>query len=160
MYNLEIHSSLTINHFSKHSVTSAMDMNTTTYQYLLSTLDNHEDDNDRTAKMTYVLIMSCVFILGLFGNTLILVVMCNQKFDKTSTSLYLSVLAVSDTSVLLSGPLITNISLHLFDLDLRKVHISLCWIFKFFIFWGRLFSSWCLVAITVERMLVVLKPHK
>ena len=108
----------------------------------------------------FVVIQVLIVTLGFLGNMLILVVMCNKKFHRSSTSIYLSVLAISDTLMLLAGPIVADIIPFWFGIDLRNLHISLCCIFKFLIFWTRHLSSWCLVSITVERMIAVLKPHK
>ena len=116
-------------------------------------LKNVSDKNVGTLRSIYITLMSTVVSFGFVGNTLILVVMCNKAFNKTSTSVYLSVLAVSDSLMLFSGPLTvnvfrTNMSL---KIDLRTVHQSACWILKFLIYWARYLSSFCLVSITVER---------
>ena len=110
----------------------------------------------------YVTLTIIIVSFGFVGNALILIVMCNKAFNKTSTSVYLSALAVSDSLMLFAGPLSvnvfrTNMSL---KIDLRTIHLSICWILKILIYWARYFSSFCLASITVERLIVILKPHK
>ena len=139
-------------------------MNTTDGIWNLSsrTFVNVSDKNVGTIRSIYVTLMMTIVSFGFVGNALILVVMCNKSFSKTSTSVYLSVLAVSDSLMLFAGPLAVNVfptDMSL-KIDLRTVHLSTCWILKFLIYWARYFSSFCLASITVERMIVILKPHK
>ena len=113
-------------------------------------------------KIIFLSTTTLIIFSGFLGNTLILVVMCNKKFDKTSTSVYLSVLAVSDSLVLFSESfavlfLSSNLTV---GNDSRTLHISLCLILKFLIYWSRHLSSFCLMSATIERLIAVLKPHK
>ena len=117
---------------------------------------------EMTEKRIYVFTLATVVGIGFLGNALILVVMCSKKFENTSTSIYLNALAVFDTLSLLSGPFVANVlssdvSVHF---DFRTVHLSTCYILKFLIYWSRHLSSVCLVLITVERLIVVIKPHR
>ena len=109
----------------------------------------------------YNIIMPTIILIGFVGNALILVVMCSRKFDKTSTSIYLTVLAVGDSLFLFAGPLMDILpSAFGLDIDLRTIDISACWILKFLIYWARHMSSVCLISITLERLIAVLIPHK
>ena len=117
---------------------------------------------DTTEKRIYVFTLATVVGVGFLGNALILVAMCSKKFENTSTSIYLNALAVFDTLSLLSGPLAANVlpsdvSVHF---DFRTVHLSSCYILRFLLYWSRHVSSVCLVSITVERLIVVIKPHR
>ena len=94
---------------------------------------------DMTEKRIYVFTLATIVTIGFLGKALVLVVMCSRKFENTSTSIYLNVLAVCDTLSLLSGPFVANVlssdvSAHF---DLRTVHISSCYILKFLIYWSR-----------------------
>ena len=115
-----------------------------------------------TEQFIYLVVMVTIVSIGFLGNGLILVVMCNNAFSKTSTSIYLSVLAVSDSLLLFSGSLVTDIfpSGLTINSDIRTLHILTCWILKFLVFWSRHMSSFCLVSITMERVIAILKPHK
>ena len=79
-----------------------------------SIMDNNNTTNalldpkhimDQEWKRIFVFVLISIFCCGLIGNALVFVVMCNQRFEKTSTSIYLIVLAISDNSVLFSGPI-------------------------------------------------------
>ncbi len=101
-------------------------------------------------------------LLGLIGNGLVLLTMRNKKFNKMSTSVYLAALAVSDTLALFSAS-ITSLVLPsdmLFSFNLRNYSLSGCIVCEFFAYFSPKMSAWCIVAITVERTIAVLKPHK
>ena len=139
-----------------------MEMNNTSFSGLQDSIPGGETERNKNGEIVYLSAVTFLVLVGFLGNSLILVVMSNRKFDRTSTSVYLSILAVCDNLTLFSGPFASSIlnSDILFLVDLETVHISLCWILRFFIIWARHMSSWCLVLITVERMIVILKPHK
>ena len=139
-----------------------MEMNNTTVAVLQDSINGNETQIDRNWKIVHFSAVTFLVLVGFIGNTLILVVMSNSKFNKTSTSVYLSMLAICDNLTLFSGPFVSSIisSDILSQVNLETIHISLCWILRFLIVWARYTSSWCLVLITVERMIVILKPHK
>ena len=117
---------------------------------------------DQEWKRIFVFVLISIFCCGLIGNALVLVVMCNRRFEKSSTSIYLIVLAISDNSVLFLGP-ITGVMLMsgVFPkFDIRMTRILVCYVFKFFLYWARQLSSFCLMSITLERLIVILKPHR
>ena len=115
-----------------------------------------------TEELIYLVVKMTIVLIGFLGNGLILVVMCNNAFNKTSTSVYLSALAICDNLMLFSGPLVVDIfpSGLTLNLDLRTLHLSSCWILKFLVYWSRHMSSFCLMSITMERVIAILKPHK
>ena len=121
-----------------------------------------QEETIPTDQFIYLVTMITTVTVGFLGNGLILVVMCNNAFGKTSTSVYLSVLAVCDSLLLFSGSLVVDIipSGLTSKLDLRTLHLSTCWILKFLVYWSRQMSSSCLVSITIERVIAILKPHK
>ena len=137
-------------------------MNNTSVAVLQDSINGSETRSNRNWKIVHFSAVTFLVLVGFIGNTLILVVMSNRKFDRTSTSVYLSMLAICDNLTLFSGPFVSSIlnSDIFFLVDLETIHMSLCWILRFFIIWARHTSSWCLVLITVERMIVILKTSQ
>ena len=142
-------------------------MNTMNYSYKAENVTTNYSELPReetisTEQYIYLVVKMTIVIIGFLGNGLILVVMCNNAFNKTSTSVYLSALAICDTLMLFSGSLVVDIfpSGLTLNSDLRTLHISTCWILKFLVYWSRHMSSFCLVSITMERVIAILKPHK
>ena len=108
----------------------------------------------------YFILKTLITILAIIGNSLIIIVM--RGFDRMSTSIYLSVLAVCDTLIMLAGPLVTDFLANKVILGkfITDLHILPCVLCNFILYWAAHVSSWCLVIITVERLVVILKPHK
>ncbi len=79
-----------------------------------------------------------------------------------STAVYLSALALADSADLLAGVVIQDVLASDISLgfDLRDAHIACCNLVEYVYFWAPQVSSWCLVAITLERLIVVIKPHR
>ncbi len=125
------------------------------------THDNNSTQLSTTQPISYA-ILSTMSLVGFLGNLLILVAMGNRKFSHMSTSVYLAVLAVSDILTVFSGvfTIVVLGSDQWLDLHLRSEHIALCVTLEFLVYWGPKVSCWCIVAITLERFVAVLMPHR
>ena len=83
-----------------------------------------------------------------------------MKDKKMSISVYLPVLAVSDIVTLFSEALpgdILNSKVWL-NITIQDMHISGCWVISYILLCASETSSWCLVCITVERLVAIVKP--
>ncbi|XP_053395950.1 neuromedin-U receptor 2-like [Mercenaria mercenaria] len=100
-----------------------------------------------------------LLVLGTLGNLLTIVVLMRSKSRMSSTALYLSSLAVSDLLVLWTGLLRQWIN-YMFDVDVRHFSVAGCKIHVFLVYFATQCSSWLLVAVTSERFIGVLLPHK
>ena len=98
-------------------------------------------------------------VLGTLGNLLTIVVLMRSKSRLSSTALYLSALAVSDLLVLWLG-LLRQWLIYMFDIDVRHLSEAGCKIHIFLVYFATQCSSWLLVAVTSERFIGVLLPHK
>ena len=97
-----------------------------------------------------------IMVFGVIGNTLSFVVMV-KKTRRSSTHNYLSTLCVMDTLFLVSSVIGWLIE-HFWDIDTRLAIDC-----NFVYFFNRVpkhMSSWLLIAITMERLLVVYLPTK
>lgn len=101
-----------------------------------------------------------MIVTGVIANALsILVLTRRQSMRKHTSSLYLTVLALTDILVLCVG-LLRQWVLYVFDWDFREYSEAAC---KFHIFLTYLvidFSAWILVALTIERVMLVWIPQK
>ena len=99
-----------------------------------------------------------ILLLGIFGNVMI-VVICRSTEVMSSMSLYFVTLACSD---LLS--LIVNVVNHwvyyAFDTDLLSLHSLVCKLVIWLSYVTGVLSAWILVAMTVQRAVCVLWPHR
>ena len=110
--------------------------------------------------VAFEIIPPLIVAFGIIGNTLSLCVLSRKKFRKLSVSVYLRGLAVVDLSTLL----VSDSFLYLLEKTAGNyVRDSQGWACKINI-WLSLalpwISSWLLVCISVERVIVVYIPHK
>ncbi|CAG2218003.1 unnamed protein product [Mytilus edulis] len=96
------------------------------------------------------IISPIIFIVGVFGNIGIIIVLCRMKQWKNITYNFLFILSVSDTTVLITG-LVRRWILATFDFDIRTISDVGCKLDVFMIYFSMHVSSWILVSITVER---------
>ena len=100
-----------------------------------------------------------LLVLGVTGNILCIVVLTN-KSPMSSTSLYLVNLSVAD----LTETMVSLVSRHIIrsftGFDTLSLHPAACKIFFGFLRSSQTISVWILVAVTLERMLVVYLPLK
>ncbi len=96
-------------------------------------------------------------ILALVGNSItLLVILSNSQFNRSSFSVYIKAMAISDTFVLIFKLISYQ------NKTAKYFHFSsLCTILIFLSEASGLLSIWIIVSITIERTLVVLFPlHK
>ena len=100
--------------------------------------------------------------IGTVGNLLTIIVIFRQIFRISSTSLFLLCLAFSDLLVLYTSPLrqwiLYNKAWN--NTDIRMNSEGSCRAHTFLTYFSIQFSSWLLVAVTVERMICVMLPHR
>ena len=110
-----------------------------------------------------LLVVNAIFItFGFLGNTLSFLVTVKTDLKQLSTAVYLTTLAVTDNIVLLVTAMVHTIleSNLVLGASVKSVHSALCLGISFLQYWVPQLSSWCLVAITLERTLAVLLPHR
>ena len=111
----------------------------------------------RVHKALLLYIPPVIIVLGTFGNIFSFVILRRKTMLKFSTYFYLMVLAVADTFVLYFGLLPIWIS----ALAASEVLSSANWICKTITALGYIvsdFSVWLIIAVTVERFIVVCRP--
>lgn len=105
-----------------------------------------------------LLYISPILFFGILGNLLSFIVLQRQR-KKVSTYFYLCFLSVMDFAVLLTG-LAGIWGKHLIGKDVQDISDLAC---KFSIFFGHFFSDvsvWVIIAVTVERFVVVKYPFR
>lgn len=120
-----------------------------------------EKDN-QTSKLIFYVIVTVITLLGFLGNSLVLVTMTHRKSRHSSTCVYLTVLSLVDSVVLFVSVFTMDVlaSDIWLEFDLRDVSLPLCWLCEYLYFWGPQLSSWCIVAITLERVIAITRPHR
>ena len=100
-----------------------------------------------------------IVLLGTIGNVLSIIVLKRRVMQMTAASFYLIVLAIPDLTVLYFSALKTWIRL-VFGFELLHVSNAACKITKYIFFTSTHLSAWLVVAITIERLMVVCFPFK
>ncbi len=99
-----------------------------------------------------------LIITGIVGNLLSLLVMVKSYMSisgRSITVLYLSILAISDTLVLIVG-LLRHWLLFLTHVDIRSFSNWGCKIHLLLLYWTTDFAAWVLLLVSIERVLSVL----
>ena len=100
-----------------------------------------------------------LFIVGVVGNCLFVMVLMRSSSRRTSISLLLTLLACSDTLILTFNVLKKWLAKFL-DTDLRATSNIYCKVDAFLTYFLLQLSPWILVLVTVERTYSILYPHK
>ncbi|CAH8643842.1 unnamed protein product [Heterobilharzia americana] len=100
-----------------------------------------------------------IFIFGLFGNALTVVILRSKRLQQSSTSIYLTVLAIVDIFYLLTGLLVTIINYtFLFPSDIRHFSLISCILTPYLSYTLAYLSVWLLVSVTIDRAIWVVHP--
>lgn len=139
------------------------ELNTTCLYNVTNTTVSDEEENtnilDEVSSYLWKTISLPLFVVGMIGNLLNLVVLKRMKFWQKSTLFFLAVLAFADMTVLcvgLSRYWIKNV----FDFDLRTISDAGCKINFFVIYISMQYSSWILVCVTLERFIKTNFPFR
>lgn len=111
------------------------------------------------AMWVYRVPLVVIFVLGIFGNTMTLVLQPRIfRGSSSAMSVFISSLAVSDSAMLV----VMGISMYLFsyDIAIMSLHGALCKMFYWLVYVIAPTSSWILVAMTLQRATSILWPHR
>jgi len=100
-----------------------------------------------------------IFLVGTTGNVLSFLVFNQKSMRHSVTSLYFRVLAISDTLVLLSGPLLFWF-LGTFHIDIVSISSVWCKLLVPLLLSSCYISCWILVFIAMDRSVGIFMPHK
>ncbi|CAH1797158.1 unnamed protein product, partial [Owenia fusiformis] len=98
-----------------------------------------------------------LLIIGLTGNVLSITVLTATRMRKTTSSFYLTFLAVCDCLVLICG-LGRQWGIYQWGKDIRYLHPWACKLSLFLTYTFIDISAWLLVAVTIDRAITVYKP--
>lgn len=140
------------------------------YQFFNSSASNNDEPSSkpedlteyfeyRVHKQLLLYVPPVVFLLGMVGNFLSFLTLNCRAMRRLSTCAYLSVLAVADSAVLVLGLLRIWIA-ELTGTDVRSLSQVSCKAIQAFGSCISDFSVWLIMAVTVERFVVVCYPLK
>ncbi len=108
----------------------------------------------------WIFMAPVIFIIGIIGNILILLIMGRKKFKGTTTCVYLRAMALADLLVLLTGMLPEWLSAN-YDITFKLISAATCKTEKFISYSIGDTAIWILVVFTVDRFVAVCFPlHK
>ncbi len=113
-------------------------------------------------ELIFLVTSSILAVSGFVGNTFILLTLKNEQFKRMSTSVYLAVLAVADNTTVFVGVvtydiLTSGLWVHF---DIRSLSVASCIVFEYLFYLAAQVSAWCIVFVTLERLVALLKPHR
>ena len=100
-----------------------------------------------------------ILFSGLFGNVMILLILGRLKSSGSSLDVFFMALAVSDSCFLLTFALKIGLQTS-FDIDFYATHSVVCKTCTWLINASAVLSSWLLVAMTVQKALSIVWPHR
>lgn len=104
--------------------------------------------------------MSPILIaMGTLGNIMSMVVLSRKSMRNMSGAVYLIVLSLADIAVLYTG-LLRQWMNYYFDIDVRYLSNWGCKVHLFMVYTSLDFSVWLVVAVTVDRFILVYFPLK
>ena len=122
-------------------------------------LSTNTQDLERVliALLTYVSpVLVCMCLLG---NSLTMIILSRKRNRITSTSVLLTILAISDIVIVLTG-IFNNWLVYVWNVDIRATGEIMCKVHVFMTYFSIHLSSGILVLVTFERTLCVISPHK
>ena len=115
----------------------------------------------RAAETLWKVCPPVILLLGTFGNSMILAILriMPQGAARGAMSLFFAALAVSDLVLLYTG-LLRQWLIYTMTLELRNLHDVMCKLHLFAVYLSAMTSAWFLVAMTWQRVVSVMWPHR
>ena len=107
---------------------------------------------------TAYVIVPLLLVVGLFGNTTVIFIMARKHFRTTTTAVFVIALALSDTKFILLFPFTKSFTNDIFGCDPKAITLTGCKAFFCIYRSAKIFSSWVVVLICIERFIVVWFP--
>ena len=100
--------------------------------------------------------MFCIFA-GTFGNLFSFLILRNKTMTRQSTNLFLAALALADSIILVVG-LLRRWLAEITSVDIMNENPWLCKVVSILTYSSSQFSVWLIIAVTIERFIVVSQP--
>ncbi|KAL4236447.1 hypothetical protein ACF0H5_004832 [Mactra antiquata] len=111
------------------------------------------------ADILHRVVLPIIIISGTFGNLVTVIILLRHSRVLSTTGMFLMSLAVSDTVLLYTAPLRRWI-ISVWEIDIRHNGRVACKTSVYLTYCSIQFSSWVLVAVTIERVISVVWPHR
>ena len=111
------------------------------------------------AEWIWVYVSPVLIFVGTIANILSIVVLLRQRMRSSTTMFYLTVLSFGDIMVLYTGLLRYWIK-SAFNEDIRLISQFSCKLHAFLVYFSLDFTTWVLVAVTIDRCIFVCLPFR
>ena len=155
-----------INSTFAENVTKMMSQNRSqnvemTLLFNTTTLFPHFDNDPWSWIMAvYLVVTVLTVILGLFGSIFTIIIMRKEPFKSSSYGIHLTALAVADMLSLILITCYKDSTIYFLQKDIFAESNTICKMFIYSICTTRVFTSWNIVFISVERFIAVWFPFK
>ncbi|XP_045215115.1 G-protein coupled receptor 39-like [Mercenaria mercenaria] len=122
-------------------------------------MDSGQQTGSQIPRLIWIIGTPIVFCIGIVGNVITITVLSKKNQKKSSTTVFLTVLAITDL-------LVMTISLprwwliYMFGIDVRHLSNGMCKFHWFLTYFDSAVSISILVAVTIERVISTVKPFK
>ena len=99
-------------------------------------------------------------VVGIFGNTLTIIVARHKEYRTTSHGLLITVMAVTDIMYLLIEPFSKKFMIDLIGLDMRALSVYGCRVYFCFYRGSRILSGWLVMLVCLARFAMLSFPLK
>ncbi|XP_062607987.1 mu-type opioid receptor-like [Saccostrea cucullata] len=113
----------------------------------------------KAAEHIWIYMSPILLFIGTVANSLSIIVLLRKQMRSSTTMFYLTVLSFGDMMVLYTGLLRYWIK-WTFDTDIRVISQFSCKTHTFLVYFSLDFTTWVLVAVTVDRCVFVCLPFK
>ena len=111
------------------------------------------------AEKIWIIVSPILIVVGTVTNVLSIVVLARKRMRSSTTMFYLLVLAIGDIMVLCTG-LMRYWLKYALDVDVRVISQFGCKFHAFLVYFSLDFTTWILVAVTIDRCIFVCLPFK
>ncbi|XP_053400572.1 uncharacterized protein LOC128557323 [Mercenaria mercenaria] len=122
-------------------------------------MDSNQQKGSDIARMIWIVGSPIVFCVGVFGNILTIIVLTSRRNKKTSSTVFLTFLAVADLLVM-TIMLPRWWLIYMFDFDVRHIHNVVCKLHFFLTYFSGAYSAAIMALVTIERTICTVKPYK
>ncbi|KAK3094965.1 hypothetical protein FSP39_008421 [Pinctada imbricata] len=125
-----------------------------------SSMTSYKDFTEYTvAEKIWIVVSPILIVIGTISNILSVVVLARKRMRNSTTMFYLMILALGDILVLSTG-LLRYWLKFAFDVDVRLLSQFGCKLHVFLVYFSLDFTTWILVAVTIDRCIFVCLPFR
>lgn len=122
-------------------------------------MDSAQHNGSEIPRILWIVGTPIIFCIGVTGNIITILVLTSKNQRKSSTTVYLTILAIADMLVLIIS-LPRWWIIYMFEMDIRHINNIMCKLHWFLTYFDSGVSISILVTVTIERIISTMKPHR